>query len=177
VLSGMRLSEVACLRWSSVDLANRVITLTRTKSNRVRRIPIHDAFAALLGPAADADPATWVFRLPTLPTGAKQRLRAEDVRRKHYVTKAFARAVTEAGIVDLHFHDLRHDFATRLRRSGAGIDAIAKLLGHSTLTMATRYAHLDDPTLRQAVRELVPPSTQSSVKVVDLSARRRRRGD
>ncbi len=66
------------------------------------------------------------------------------------------------------FHDLRHDFATRARSRGAGIDAIAKLLGHSTLAMAHRYTHIGDPTLREVVRSITAPgSTRNVVNIAD----------
>ncbi len=179
-LSGMRRSEIAMLRWSNVDLAHRVITLTKTKSNRVRRIPLHDALAVLLealpGPRT---PEAWVFTLPTAPSNHTRVKRSEEDRRREYVTKTFREAADAAKIADIRFHDLRHDFATRLRRAGAGIDAIAKLLGHSTLAMATRYAHLDDPTLREAVRAVAPPRERSgtadsnnSGNVIDLATKR-----
>ncbi len=71
----------------------------------------------------------------------------------------------------VHFHDLRHDFATPVRRAGGGIDAIARLLGHSTLAMATRYAHIEDPTLRASVRGVLAPGEKRE-KVIDLAARR-----
>lgn len=161
-LSGMRRSEIATLRWRDVDLSHRVITLTRTKANRVRRIPLHDGLMEILSALEKpADLEGYVFPLGTLPDGARRRMRSEDERRKERVTKAFRAAALEAGIVDLRFHDLRHDFATRVRRAGAGIDAIAALLGHSTIAMATRYTHVGDATLRGAVGGLVPPKKKS----------------
>ncbi len=66
-------------------------------------------------------------------------------------------------IRDLRFRDLRHDFATRLRRVGVGIDAIAALLGHAFLAMAQRYAHIGMETLREAVAELRAPRVDAPV--------------
>lgn len=169
VLSGMRRSEIVLLRWPSVDLVHRSITLVATKSNRVRRIPINDPFAALLSELPRSRPEGWVFPLPTRSADSKGILRSEEARRRDYVSRTFKRAV---GIKDLRFHDLRHDFATRLRRGGSGIDVIAKLLGHSTLAMAVRYAHLDDPALREAVRSMAAPATKPLAPVVSLAARR-----
>jgi site-specific recombinase XerD len=56
--------------------------------------------------------------------------------------------------VDFHWHDLRHTFATRLRRNGVPLEDIADLLGHRGLAMTKRYAHTDMSRLRQAVRLL-----------------------
>lgn len=174
-LSGMRRSEVVGLRWSSVDLAHRVITLVRTKSNRVRRIPVHDDLARLLEAQRRGEgPDAYVFALPTTPNDSRRVKRSEDHRRREYVTKAFRRACETAKIDDLRFHDLRHDFATRLRRGGAGIDAIAKVLGHAQVTTATRYAHVEDATLRDAVRAMTPPGGEPTEgNVLAFEARRR----
>ena len=67
---------------------------------------------------------------------------------KHWFT------VREAGIVDFHWHDLRHTFATRLRKNGVPLEDIADLLGPRGLAMTKRYAHTDMGRLRQAVRLL-----------------------
>lgn len=171
-LSGMRRSELVALRWSQVDLATRWIVLTRTKSNRVRRVPINDALAHVLGAIDHPTRGDgWVFRMPIRTEGAEGVSRDEESRRRDYVSRVFRDAVRAAGIDDLRFHDLRHDFATRVRRAGGGIDAIATLLGHSTLAMATRYTHIEDPLLRAAVRP-VQAFGSARDNVVDLAKRR-----
>lgn len=65
--------------------------------------------------------------------------------------KAFRYAVERAGIEDFTFHDLRHDFATRLRSKGVALDRIQHLLNHSSEEMTKRYAHLRVETLRESV--------------------------
>jgi integrase len=172
MVSGMRRSEIVGLRWSNVDLASERITLIRTKSNRVRHIPIHPSLAALLRRQDATEGATWVFPLPTLGAGRRAKLADEETRRRAYVSRGFKKAAAKAGVLDLRFHDLRHDFATRARSQGAGIDAIAKLLGHSTLAMAQRYTHIGDPTLRDVVQSIAAPRTTRD-NVIDLAAHMR----
>ena len=58
------------------------------------------------------------------------------------VKNAFKGACRRAGINDLHFHDLRHTFASHLVMEGIDITTVKELLGHKTLTMTLRYAHL-----------------------------------
>src|SRR5215831_7708835 len=58
------------------------------------------------------------------------------------IRDAFENAVERAGLVDFHFHDTRHDFASNLAMHGASLVEIAEVLGHKTLQMVKRYAHL-----------------------------------
>jgi integrase len=143
-LSGMRRTEVCKLLKSSVDLVGRRITLTVTKSGRVRRIPINDRLATLLTEAmTEAPKSPYVFLSSTGRPYAPDSL-----------TGAFRRAAMKAGVEDARFHDLRHTFATRVRTAGAGIDAIATLLGHAEITTSARYAHVVEGVLRNAVSAL-----------------------
>jgi len=65
--------------------------------------------------------------------------------------KSFATACRKVGIKGFHFHDLRHTFASQLVMYGVDITTISKLLGHATLTMTLRYAHLAPDHLKSAV--------------------------
>ena len=58
------------------------------------------------------------------------------------VSMAFRRACERAGVEDLRFHDLRHDFATILINSGATLYQVQHALGHKDQRMTARYAHL-----------------------------------
>ena len=73
----------------------------------------------------------------------------------------FDRACTPAGLVDLHFHDLRHTFASWLIMRGVALATVSNLLGHSSPTMTLRYAHLSPKHLTSAVRVLDPHSASS----------------
>jgi len=72
----------------------------------------------------------------------------------------FDDAVIEAGIKNFRWHDLRHTLASRLRMKGAPLEDIADLLGHKSLTMTRRYAHLGPN--RHAVVSLLKPSDPTS---------------
>jgi integrase len=67
------------------------------------------------------------------------------------VTHEFGKAVTKAGLTNLHVHDLRHTFACRLLRAGVDIYTVSKLLRHASVVMSERYAHLSQGDLKAAV--------------------------
>jgi integrase len=60
------------------------------------------------------------------------------------IRSAWQTARKYAGIPDFRFHDLRHSAASYLAMSGASLAEIAEVLGHKTLTMVKRYAHLSE---------------------------------
>ena len=74
----------------------------------------------------------------------------------------FDDAVSEAQIKNFRWHDLRHTFASRLRMKGAPLQDIADLLGHKSLTMTRRYAHLGPNKLHAVVSLLGASATTSA---------------
>jgi integrase len=92
---------------------------------------------------------------------------------------AFERAVEIAKIDDFHFHDLRHTFASWLVMAGRPIAEVKELLGHATLAMTMRYAHLAPERLRAAVEvldgiQLGAPAAPSAPDAVATPSRKRR---
>jgi len=64
---------------------------------------------------------------------------------------AFKAVFKRAGIEDFKFHDLRHTFASHLAMKGASPKDLQELLGHKTMSMTTRYAHLSQEHKKKAV--------------------------
>jgi integrase len=146
LLTGMRQGEIISLRREQVDLKAREITLTKTKSNKVRRIPIAGALVPVLEEALAASRTGVVFES-----------RNGEAFTEDGVRNSWDRVRTRAGLEDFRFHDLRHSCATALRRRGAGLDVIQKILGHSSLAMVMRYAHLNEDMVRAAMADLPAP--------------------
>lgn len=148
LLTGMRLGEVWSLRKSEVDLQRKEISRIKTKNGKVRHIPINAELEPVLKASIDSSTSELVFQYKgTRSKGTFQ----------HVIKKAFPEAVEAAGIKNLVFHDTRHDFATKLRGADVGLDVIQKLVGHSSLAMVLRYAHLNSKTLHAAVASLPSP--------------------
>lgn len=74
----------------------------------------------------------------------------------HNFGRAWARAVRDASVRDLRFHDLRHTGASRLVMAGVDVYTVKDILGHKTLTMTLRYAHLRPGHQREALERLAP---------------------
>ena len=74
----------------------------------------------------------------------------------HFSNNGWRRTLKRSGIAHIRWHDLRHTFASRLAQKGVSLQVIKELLGHSTLQMVLRYAHLQQQNLRDAVAALDP---------------------
>jgi integrase len=134
--TGVRRSELLGLTWDRVDRSRGVIRLEVTKSGRRREVPFGTKVDEVL--ARRQQPSGYVF---------------QHRRRESYRT-AFEGAVAAAQIDDFHFHDLRHTYASWLVQAGRPIIEVKDLLGHQTLAMTVRYAHLAPERLRAAVEAL-----------------------
>jgi len=83
--------------------------------------------------------------------------------------KAWEAAVKAAKVPDFHFHDPRHTFASWAIQRGATLPELKDLLGHSSLAMVMRYAHLSPEHLRSAVSRLEGMLTQADPAVPELN--------
>ena len=70
------------------------------------------------------------------------------------IKKSWLTAVKKASIINFHFHDLRHTFASQLVMSGVDLNTVRDLLGHKSLEMTLRYSHLLADHKQRAVEVL-----------------------
>ena len=137
--TGMRRSEILNLRWENIDLNHNFILLDQpmTKNAERREIPINSTLRETLGElfrGTETRPRRidipWVFYDPATGNPYQN------------VKRSFASACRRAKIRDFHFHDMRHTFASHFVMAGVDVTTVKELLGHKTLTMTLRYAHL-----------------------------------
>jgi integrase len=148
--TGLRKGSQYSLTWDMVDFRGRMFNVPRTKNEEPIHVPLNDAaVAALRVVHSRGEGKGRVFQ--SAKTG-------EPLKNgRHW----FDNAVAEAQIKNFRWHDLRHTFASRLRMKGAPLEDIADLLGHKSLTMTRRYAHLG-PNKPHAVVSLSRPGDTTS---------------
>ena len=147
--TGMRMGEIRFLKWNSIDFNKNQITISNhetftTKSKSSRIIPLHKIVREeLLRCKKISDVADYIFT-----KNGKQLS-------KDYISARFKKAVKNSKVNnDLHFHSLRHGFASNLVLKGVPLYNVSKLLGHADIKTTQIYAHLRSDDLRNAVEML-----------------------
>lgn len=141
--TGARRGEINNLCWPDVDFKRQVITLHETKNGERRILPLTGhAYECLVKHEK-------VRRIDTdllfpAPSGKEA---------KNF-QPAWDKAVEAAKIEDFRFHDLRHSAASYLAMNGASLAEIAEVLGHKTLQMVKRYAHLSEAHTSKVVASM-----------------------
>ncbi len=142
--TGARHGELINLRWSDIDWQRRVITLHDTKNKERRLLPlVHYALKLMEAHSKVRNIASdLVFPSPSNP------MKVWDSR------SSWVSVLKKANIQDFRFHDLRHSCASYLAMNGASIAEIAEVLGHKTLQMVKRYAHLSEAHTAKVVQRM-----------------------
>lgn len=142
--TGMRKREILKLRWDRVDLEHDLILLRagETKNEDSRKIPIVPELKRILESLKRYDGCPYVF--PNTKT--MEPFFSGD--------KPFAAALKKADITDFRFHDLRHTYASHLVMSGVDLTTVMHLMGHKSLKMTLRYAHLAPSHKEKAISAL-----------------------
>ncbi|MEI3479059.1 MAG: site-specific integrase [Bilophila sp.] len=149
LFAGLRAGEIHSLTWADIDFANGTIYIKDPKNKHSRYAFITPEIAAVLRSRVEEGKTGLIFP-STVGT------------RREAVSDSFERAVKVLGlnnhIVDSRqkvvFHTLRHTFASWLVQRGTPLYTVAELMGHTSLEMTKRYAHLAPDTMRQAAMGL-----------------------
>jgi integrase len=149
--TGMRLGELLNMKWNWIDFPQNLITIKNSsefnsKNKRERIIPIHQKVQTILQNR---------FQLGRLPDSLVF-YRYEGIKlNDDFVSKQFKKAVRAANLNDkIHFHSLRHSFASALVQRGISLYAVKELLGHENIKTTQIYSHLQKDNLMEAVNLL-----------------------
>lgn len=152
--SGMRLGEILGLQFDRIDLERGQIHVTRTltrkgikegtKTSKKRVIPMNATLKGLF---------LELFRRQKSPIWCFSKDSGEPFDVNHISQREFKEALLKAKIpTNFRFHDLRHTYASHFVMKGGDLFTLQKILGHSTIQMTQRYAHLSNEYLDQAVK-------------------------
>jgi len=142
--TGLRRGELFGLSWSDVNLPGKLLTVTagNAKSRKARHIPLN------------AEALDVLKRWKKQGAGKGLVFPGAGGGRMTNINKAWDGLITAAGLADFRLHDCRHHFASRLAMSGVDLYTIKELLGHASIEMTQRYAHLAPDKLADAVAKL-----------------------
>jgi len=154
--TGMRAGEICAFRWGDADFPNTMINIPDSKSGRPRHVPMTDEVKNMLAEKDQTNAGDLVFQ-------ARGGGKITDI------SKAFFRAVEDLGFNEgiddrrrrVTFHTLRHTYASWLAMQGTPIIQIKELLGHQTLVMTERYAHLIPDQKKAAVLNMAKTFSES----------------
>lgn len=141
--TGMRRGEILGLKWNDVDLKRGILVIQDSKNGERRSVALVERAFSLFNSYSK------VRRIDTdLVFSGKNGLEPIDIR------SSWEASLVEAGIKNFRFHDLRHSAASYLAMNGATLAEIAEILGHKTLSMVKRYAHLCESHTNQVIARM-----------------------
>ncbi|PCI36395.1 MAG: recombinase [Thiotrichales bacterium] len=143
--TGVRRGELFSLTWNCIDFRTKNLTVIfdNAKGKKIRHIPLNsEAFKVLKQWYKQSSKSGLVF-----PN--------KDGKRFDNIYKSWRNLLKTTTMEEFRFHDLRHDFASKLVMAGVDLNTVRELLGHSDIKMTLRYAHLSPKHKANAVAKLV----------------------
>jgi len=154
--TGCRLGEAMSLTWDNVDMNEKIAHLPKdtTKNGDARLVSLNDQALETLNQLKEHQVKNNPYVFPGVgPIGHLMSPR-----------RCFETIKEKAKLEDLHLHDLRHSFASLVISSGTNsLFTVGILLGHKSLNMTARYAHLTNDTLTKAT-DLVASMIDNAIK-------------
>ena len=161
--TGMRFGEIASLQWQHINTKSRLILIVDPKNGESRTAYMTNEVLAMFSEMERGMPGDLIF-----PSQKGDKMKS--------ASKTFFRAVDKIGLNEgitdprmrIVFHSLRHSCASWLVNAGVEIPIIAKILGHKSLEMTTRYSHVNDASVKNAMQTL--DRKQESSKIAEVSS-------
>ncbi len=150
--TGMRRSEIAGMTWDRVDLKKKTVSLHDTKNGEKRIVPLSpEAVRILSGLPRRLDGEVWGMEPDSITQAFLRALaRAKEAYEKECQEKRVK--PDPSYLVDLTFHDLRHEATSRFFEKGLNPMQVAAITGHKTLQMLKRYTHLKAEDLAELLK-------------------------
>jgi integrase len=140
--TGCRYNEIRCLKWTEVDLNLGRIIIVKSKNSDMRSVPIRGLPLYLLKDlATESSSLGYVFP-------------SKDKNKPLELRRAFRSAIKQAQLKNFRGHDCRHSYATAMLAQGLSLGEIGHLLGHRSVSMTKRYAHLVESRSIDAVQKM-----------------------
>ena len=142
--TGLRNGELFAMEWRDVDFDRGILTVRGevTKTGRSRHVPMNATVQDALQAWKEQGPGEGLV----FPGRFGQR--------RPNATQRWLQLLEDAGITGFRWHDMRHDFASKLVMAGVDLNTVRELLGHSDIGMTLRYAHLSPKVKAEAVARL-----------------------
>ena len=146
--TGMRFGELLNMKWNWIDFSQNIITIKNSsefnsKNKRERIIPTHQKVITIFQTH---------YQLGKDQNGLVFCRKKNISLNEDFVSKQFKKAVRAAKLNDkIHFHSLRHSFASALVQRGISLYAVKELLGHGNIKTTQIYSHLSQNNLSEAV--------------------------
>jgi integrase len=150
--TGLRRGEIFSLHWTDIQWPPKTLMVRgeTAKSGQTRHLPLN----------AEAMQVLTAWRKET--SGDALIFPGKNGGRLDNVRHAWGSVLTAGGITGFRWHDLRHTFASKLVMAGVPLNTVRELLGHKTLAMTLRYAHLAPDHKASAVERLCPTLPQEN---------------
>lgn len=157
--TGLRRGEMFQLEWADIDFNRALLTVRgeNTKTNISRFIPLNVAAMDTL--------KQW--RLQCSSDSVLVFVNPKTGKRFDNIQTSWERVRNTAKLADFNWHDLRHTFASELVQRGVDLYQVKVLMGHSTIAITERYAHLRPDNLSAAVAVLDRANTDNVVNAKD----------
>ncbi|MHB8543868.1 MAG: site-specific integrase [Leptospirales bacterium] len=167
VETGMRQAEIAGMTWDLVDLKKRIVTLLKTKNGEKRIVPLPLEAVRILselprridGQVWGIQPRTVAIAFARALSKARSFYEKECERKKEKPDPSF--------LVNLHFHDLRHEATSRFFELGLDATKVKEITGHKTYSMLARYTHLKAEDIAAEIDKLKRLRTEDLAKRMD----------
>lgn len=147
--TALRRGEILNLRWSDIDFDRDRITVYETKNNEIKVAPLVGFAKTVLTEHFNKRSLCAAHVFPRVKE-AYRGTQPQPV----CIRNAWDRAVKDAGLTDLRFHDLRHEALSQLAMGGASLRELAEVANHKSLSMVARYSHLSEQHTKALVQKM-----------------------